>query len=90
MRDPKYYAHPMDFDGFRFAERGKEGFSGTDKDKPFRFTDVDHSFPIWGAGKLAWLVNFPENLSESLNGPGYLLRIHGRYALGTVFTNGLR
>ena len=56
MRDPKHYAHPMAFEGFRFARNRHEGFSDTDKDRPSRFTDVNHSFPIWGAGKLAWFV----------------------------------
>ena len=56
MRDPKHYAHPMAFNGFRFARNRHEGFSDNDKDKPSKFTDVDHSFPIWGAGKLAWFV----------------------------------
>ena len=63
MRDPNYYAYPMTFDGFRFARNGNEKVSESEKDKPSRFTDVDHSYPIWGAGKLAWFVislNNPE------------------------------
>ena len=49
MRDQSNYDNPDVFDGFRFVHN----VDGEPKVLP-KYTDVNWSFPFWGAAKKAW------------------------------------
>jgi cytochrome P450 len=60
MQAPEHYPSPLDFNGFRFAQR-ELAKQNADLDaftvrqpKPSKLTDVGGSFHVWGTGRMAW------------------------------------
>lgn len=60
-----YYPSPDQFSGFRFvdtaylpdAQEGLPHSMRPQQPNPSKLTDVDHSFLMWGIGRMAWYVN---------------------------------
>ncbi|KAI9148716.1 Cytochrome P475 monooxygenase [Paramyrothecium foliicola] len=57
---PEYYPSPLEFSGFRFVESALSAEdrescveSAVKQPKPSKLTDVDHSFLMWGTGRMA-------------------------------------
>ncbi|KAI1760843.1 cytochrome P450 [Hypoxylon sp. FL1150] len=52
--DPQYYPSPEEFSGFRFVDSAiLSSAASTTQPKPSKLTDVDHSFLMWGVGRMA-------------------------------------
>lgn len=64
---PEYYPSPSSFSGFRFVDPELLPASGENKkpptvtpapviqqSKPSKLTDVDHTWLMWGTGRMAW------------------------------------
>jgi len=58
----EFYPSPNEFSGFRFVDAryllrdNGENFlpEAVRQAKPSKLTDVDHSFLMWGTGRMAW------------------------------------
>lgn len=64
---PEYYPSPSSFSGFRFVDPAVLSTSGdhekpasvapapgVQQHKPSTLTDVDHTWLMWGTGRMAW------------------------------------
>ena len=76
MHSENHYPEPMEFHGFRFAEkkfvnhvldRGVSQPNG-----PSKLTDVDDTWHVWGIGRITWCVDLDlsDNLIDTTLAPG--------------------
>ncbi|KAF2116757.1 cytochrome P450 [Lophiotrema nucula] len=51
----QYYPSPHEFSGFRFVDPAQlpDGQQKPSQERPSKLTDVDHSFLMWGTGRMA-------------------------------------
>ncbi len=70
MQNEQYYPDPLVFQGFRFAppealdSKNITGKFQRAQEQPSNLVDVDHTWHVWGTGRMAWFVTAPLNVSS--------------------------